>query len=144
MVTLVAAGVGAVTGVIFLLLERRPGAMVPLSFFRVPAFAGANLATLFLYAALNCAMFLLVLQLQVGLGLSPLAAGAVLPATVLMAWLSPRRTLGTVAGSRWPMALGSVRSGVLRRLHLISGRVHDPCVAQGRPLRSGTRSPSRR
>jgi len=113
-VTLAAAAVGALSGVAFLLLERRPNAMVPLSFFRAPAFAGANLATLFLYAALSCALFLLVLELQVSLGMSPLAAGAVLlPATVLMATLSP--VAGRWAqrhGSRWPMTVGAAISAL--------------------------------
>jgi EmrB/QacA subfamily drug resistance transporter len=107
--TLAAAAVGGVAGIGFLWLERRPGAMAPLSFFRVPAFAGANLATLFLYAALNCGMFLLVLELQVSLKLSPLAAGCVLlPATALMAVLSPLAGRWAQShGSRWPMAVGA-------------------------------------
>ena len=102
--------VGAVAGVAFVLLERRPGAMVPLSFFRVRAFAGANLATFFLYAGLNCALFLLVLQLQIGLGLSPLVSGCVLlPGTILMAVLSPLAGRWAQAhGTRGPMVMGSV------------------------------------
>jgi EmrB/QacA subfamily drug resistance transporter len=107
---LAAAVVGAVGGVAFLLVERRPGAMVPLSFFRVRAFAGANLATFFLYAALSAALFLLVLQLQLGLGLSPLASGGILlPATALMAVLSPLAGRWAQAhGTRWPMVVGAV------------------------------------
>jgi EmrB/QacA subfamily drug resistance transporter len=107
---LVAAALSVVAGVAFVLLERRPGAMVPLSFFRVRAFAGANLATSFLYAALSSALFLLILQLQLGLGLSPLASGCVLlPATGLMAALSPLAGRWAQAhGTRWPMVIGTV------------------------------------
>lgn len=107
--TMAAAVTAGVGGIAFVLLERRPDAMAPLSHFRVPAFAGANLATLFLYAALNCALFLLVLELQMGLRLSPLAAGCVLlPATLVMATLSPvAGRWAQVHGSRWPMTLGA-------------------------------------
>ena len=107
--TLASAGVGAVAFAVFLVLERRPGAMMPLSLFRHPVFSAANGVTLLLYSALGCALFLLMLELQIGMGLSPVHAGlTLLPATVLMLLLSPvTGRWGQERGGRWPMALGS-------------------------------------
>jgi MFS family permease len=94
---------------VFLVLERRPGAMMPLSLFRHPVFSAANGVTLLLYSALGCALFLLMLELQIGMGLSPVRAGlTLLPATVLMLLLSPvTGRWGKERGGRWPMALGA-------------------------------------
>jgi MFS family permease len=106
---LAAAGVGAVSFAVFLLLERRPDAMMPLALFRHPVFAAVNGVTLLLYAALGCALFLLMLELQIGLGLSPVGAGlTLLPASVLMLLLSPPAgRWGKEHGGRWPMAVGA-------------------------------------
>ena len=83
---------------------------MPLSLFRNPVFAATNGVTLLLYAALGCAIFLLMLQLQIGMGLAPVSAGlTLLPATVLMLVLSPLTgRWGKSHGGRWPMALGSI------------------------------------
>jgi len=107
--TLVAAGGGALSLGVFLLLERRPGAMMPLSLFRNPVFSATNGVTLLLYSAMGSALFLLMLELQIGVGLSPVRAGlTLLPATVLMLLLSPRTgRWGKERGGRWPMALGA-------------------------------------
>ncbi len=107
---LASAAVGAAALVAFLRLERRPDAMMPLSLFRSPVFAAANGVTLLLYAALGCAIFLLMLELQIGMGLAPLSAGlTLLPATVLMLVLSPLSgRWGQTHGGRWPMALGAL------------------------------------
>lgn len=88
-VGLLALGLAALAA--FLAVEaRRSGPMLPLALFRARAFAGANLVTLAVYFGLGGATFLLVLQLQAGLGWSPLASGAaLLPITVLMLALSP-------------------------------------------------------
>ncbi|HZX43096.1 MAG TPA: MFS transporter [Myxococcaceae bacterium] len=101
---------GAASLVAFLRLERRPGAMMPLSLFRDPAFAATNGVTLLLYAALGCLLFLLMLELQMGLGLAPVTAGlTLLPATLLMLVLSPLSgRWGQARGGRWPMTLGSL------------------------------------
>jgi len=106
---LAAAGVGAVAFAVFLLLERRPGAMMPLALFHHPVFTAVNGVTLLLYTALGCALFLLMLELQIGMGLSPVGAGlTLLPATVLMLLLSPRAgRWGKEHGGRWPMAIGA-------------------------------------
>ncbi|HUM09383.1 MAG TPA: MFS transporter [Myxococcaceae bacterium] len=107
---LVSAAVGAAGLVVFLRLERRPEAMMPLSLFRDAAFAATNAVTLLLYAALGCLIFLLMLELQIGLGLSPVHAGlTLLPATILMLLLSPiSGRWGQARGGRWPMALGAL------------------------------------
>src|SRR6185369_2303933 len=106
---LAAAALGAVALAVFLLLERRPDAMMPLALFRHPVFSATNAVTLLLYSAMGCAIFLLMLELQIGLGLSPVGAGlTLLPATVLMLLLSPRTgRWGKEHGGRWPMALGA-------------------------------------
>jgi MFS family permease len=64
--------------------------MLPLGLFRSRAFSGANAVTFAVYFALGGATFLLVLQLERGLGWPPVAAGASLvPTTLLTLVLSP-------------------------------------------------------
>jgi hypothetical protein len=115
---LVVGLVGAVVIVVFVALqarERHP--MLPLSLFRSAQFSGANLTTLAVWAALNGAFFLLVLELQVALGYSALEAGsALLPATGLLVVLSSRAgALSERLGPRLPMTLGpmGVAAGLL-------------------------------
>jgi len=110
---LVAAGVGVVALAAFLGVERRPEAMMPLSLFRVTTFAATNGVTLLLYSALGCVLFLLMLELQLGMGVGPVTAGlTLLPASVLMLLLSPPTAhWSQVHGARWPMALGSLLAG---------------------------------
>ena len=91
-----AAGVAA--GAAFVLLERRrgrPGArtapMLPLDVFASRQFTAVNVVTFLVYGALGGTLFLLVLDLQVVVGFSPLAAGvSLLPSTLLMLALSSR------------------------------------------------------
>ena len=107
----VAAVVGVAGLVGFVALEaRRRHPMLPLGIFRNRQFGGANLTTFAVYAGLGGATFLLVLQLQVGLGYSALEAGAsLLPVTVLMLVLSPRAgQLAQRVGPRLPMSAGPV------------------------------------
>jgi EmrB/QacA subfamily drug resistance transporter len=107
-----ASGVGLLTA--FLVHESRSRApLLPLTLFRVRAFAGANLATFFVYAALGGLFFLLMLQLQNALGFSPLRAGAsLLPINFLLLVLSPvAGALATRIGPRWPMTAGSIIAG---------------------------------
>jgi EmrB/QacA subfamily drug resistance transporter len=106
------AVVGVVGGVLlagFLVLEwpsRAP--MLPLTVFRNAQFSGANATTLAVYAALGGAFFLLVIELQVALHYSALAAGsALLPVTLLMLVLSARAgALAQRIGPRLPMTVG--------------------------------------
>jgi hypothetical protein len=106
---LVSAALGALAFGVFLQLERRPQAMMPLALFRHPVFSATNGVTLLLYSAMGCVIFLLMLELQIGVGLSPVAGGlTLLPATVLMLLISPRTgRWGKEHGGRWPMALGA-------------------------------------
>ncbi|MGZ8745041.1 MAG: MFS transporter [Nocardioides sp.] len=92
----------------FVLLERRPGAMVPLAMFRSRVFSAANLMTLLVYGALGSVLFFLVLQLQVTAGYDAIAAGAAtLPIPVVMLFLSSRASvLAARTGPRPPMTVG--------------------------------------
>lgn len=108
-----AEAVAAVLGVVmvgsFVAVERRsPHPMLPLSIFGSTQFTGANLTTLAVYTGLGGATFLVVLQLQIGLGYSALEAGsALLPITVLMISLSARAgQLSQRTGPRIPMTIG--------------------------------------
>jgi EmrB/QacA subfamily drug resistance transporter len=94
--------------VVFVLLERRPGAMAPVQMFASRVFTAANLMTFLVYGALGAVIFLLVLQLQVTSGYGPLAAGlATLPITILMLLFSSRMaTVAARTGPRIPMTVG--------------------------------------
>jgi EmrB/QacA subfamily drug resistance transporter len=100
-------GLAALAG--FLAVEARAAApMMPLSLFRSRTFAGANLLTLWLYAALGGALFFLPFDLIQVRGYSATAAGAaLLPFVVLMFTLS-RWSGGLVDryGARLPRILG--------------------------------------
>ncbi|MGP3960439.1 MFS transporter [Nonomuraea sp. 3N208] len=107
--------VGLALGAAFVVLEirRSPDALVPVGLFRNHVFTAVNVVTLIMYAAMGVVFFLLVVQLQVVSGFSPIAAGlAMLPTTILMILLSARA--GEVAkryGPRLPMTLGILLSG---------------------------------
>ncbi len=93
----------------FVAVEARSAhPIVPLDLFRIPAFAGANLLTLFLYAALSATFFLLPFELIQAQGYSPSRAGATLfPLIVLIFALS--RPAGAIAdrfGPRIPLTVG--------------------------------------
>jgi EmrB/QacA subfamily drug resistance transporter len=99
----------------FLFVESRASTpLLPLDIFKSREFIGANLNTLFVYAALNGLFFLLMLQLQNGLGYSALRAGAsLLPVNVLLLVLSPRAgRLSERIGARIPMAVGSLLAAI--------------------------------
>ncbi|MEH6378468.1 MFS transporter [Streptomyces sp. KLMMK] len=106
---------GVLLGVAFCWVEaHRPDPMLPLEIFSIRLFSSINAVTVFVYAAFSGFFFLSVLQLQVVLGWSALAAGtALLPTTVLMLLLSARS--GEIAqriGPRLPLTAGSLLCAV--------------------------------
>ena len=99
----------------FILTEsQRPGPMVPLGLFRSRNFSGANLLTLFLYAALAGVFFLLPFNLIQVQKFAATTTGAVfLPVTVIVAGLS--RWSGALQdriGARWPLVVGPVITAI--------------------------------
>jgi EmrB/QacA subfamily drug resistance transporter len=118
---IIAAVIGVVAAVAFVLVERRrtrhPGgkpAMLPLDVFASRQFTVVNVITFLVYGALGGVLFLLVLQVQVVSHYSPLKAGtALLPVTLLMLAFSARSgALAQRIGPRWPMAAGTAISAV--------------------------------
>lgn len=102
-----AVGLGAL--VVFVIVERRsPHPLVPPQLFADRSFSGANAATLLVYGALGVVFLLLVLQLQIVGGFSPLVAGtALLPLTAIMLVFSARAgALAQRIGPRLPMTAG--------------------------------------
>ncbi len=107
----VLVGAGGVLLAVFVLIEMRSDhPLVPPALFASRVFTVANLVTLAVYAALGGVFFLLVLELQVVAGYSPLLAGvATLPVTLLMLALSaPSGRWAQRHGPRLPMTFGPV------------------------------------
>src|SRR4029079_3594957 len=99
----------------FVLVERRATTpLLPLEVFRSRILVGANLNTLLVYAALTGLFFLLMLQLQNGLGYSALKAGSsLLPINVLLLVMSPKSgNLAERIGARVMVATGSAIAAV--------------------------------
>ncbi len=108
---IVPAVAGVLLGVVFLHVERRrQDPMMPPSIFAIRQFTAINAVTVCVYAAFGGFFFLAVLQLQVVVGYSALAAGtALLPTTVMMLLLSARSgELGQRIGPRIPLTVGPV------------------------------------
>jgi EmrB/QacA subfamily drug resistance transporter len=106
---LISLAVGIVGLAAFVVVERHSGhPMLPLDIFKSKAFTAANVVTFLVYAAGGGVFFLVVINLQVVSGYSPLASGiALLPVTVLMLLLSARAgALGQRIGPRIPMTVG--------------------------------------
>jgi len=106
----VAAGVLGVLALAgFVWVERTSDhPLVPTGLFRSRQFTVANVVTFVVYGALGAVLFLLVLQLQVVAGFSPLAAGtSLLPFTLIMLALSARSgALADRLGPRLQMTAG--------------------------------------
>ncbi|MGH3751980.1 MAG: MFS transporter [Pseudonocardiaceae bacterium] len=121
-----AIGAGGVAALVrFGFVERRsPHPLVPLGLFADRRFSVVNAVTLLVYAGLGVFFFLLVQQLQIVAGFSPLAAGtALLPVTVLMLLLSSRAgALAERIGPRLPLAMGPLLAATGFLLTLRIGR----------------------
>ncbi|CAA9356108.1 MAG: Uncharacterized MFS-type transporter [uncultured Nocardioidaceae bacterium] len=122
----VALALGVIGLVAFVAVERRSShPMLPTEVFASRQFTAANLVTFLVYAALGGVFFLLVLQLQIVSGFTPLAAGvSLLPVTAAMLVLSGRAgALTERIGPRLPMTAGPLvcAVGLLLMLRIGAG-----------------------
>ncbi|NUR59242.1 MAG: MFS transporter [Catenulispora sp.] len=89
---------GAVLAVGFVVWEMRAAApMLPMRFFRAPAFAGGNASSFLMYATTVGVTFLITQYLQAALGYSPLGTGL-----RLIPWTLTLVVVGPVAGALVP------------------------------------------
>src|SRR6516225_1087231 len=115
-----ATGVGIL--LLFVFVESRLShPMLPLTLFRSRTFAGTNLLTFLLYAALGGTLFFLPLNLIQVQHYSPTAAGAVLLPFILIMSLLSRWSGGLVAryGPKLPLVVGPVITAIGYSLFLL-------------------------
>jgi EmrB/QacA subfamily drug resistance transporter len=115
---------GIIVLILFLFAESRLSQpMLPLTLFRSRMFAGTNLLTFLLYAALGGTFFFLPLNLIQVQHYSPTAAGAVLLPFILIMSLLSRWSGGLVSryGPRIPLILGPVIAAIGYLLFLPPG-----------------------
>jgi len=107
--------VAAITGPLFIVVERRvKDPMLPLSVFKSHQFSAANAVTFVVYGALSGALFLVPVELQLVVHYTALGSGlALLPITAIMLVFSARSgRLATRIGPRLQMSLGPIVAGV--------------------------------
>ena len=122
--------VAAGAALVFVLhLRRTATPLVPPALFQNRTFTVVNVGTVFLYASIGLAFFLVAYQLQVAGGWSALGAGvALLPTTVLMLALSSRSgALAQRIGPRLQLTAGPLMAGA--GLLLLSRVDSDPTWA---------------
>src|SRR5215475_11503657 len=121
---LLALAAGVIVLILFLFVESRLSQpMLPLTLFRSRTFAGTNLLTFLLYAALGGTLFFLPLNLIQVQHYSPTAAGAVLLPFILIMSLLSRWSGGLVAryGPKPPLIVGPIITAVGYLLFLLPG-----------------------
>ncbi len=115
-------GLASLTGFVFV-EARTKHPMMPFELFRSRTFAGANLLTLFLYAALGGLLFFLPFNLIQVQGYTPAVAGAALLPFVITMFVLSRWAGGLVDhyGSKMPLIIGPLIAGAGFAMFAIPG-----------------------